>query len=149
MKKTPSWDAYMEGDDDELEDSDDCWKTYKVSMLYHHTLHTCKPAVAFIRVWCFFSLSASNCVSFIRGQHLFKGGVYSRKYGLCRLPWYPQSGGVWLVITAHINLSNVTSSNTELLSAIKFTVHIQLVLVYTVQSAVHSNTPAYTCSQIP
>ena len=46
--------------------------------------------------------------------------------------------------TVHINLSNITSSNTELLCATKFTVHVQLTLVYTVQSAVASNTPAYT-----
>ena len=29
----------------------------------------------------FISLSASNCAAFIRGRHLFEGGVYSWKYG--------------------------------------------------------------------
>ena len=30
----------------------------------------------------FISLSASNYAAFIQGRRLFKGGVYSRKYGL-------------------------------------------------------------------
>ena len=42
-------------------------------------------------------------------------------------------GGMAGDYTVHINLSNITSSNTELLCATKFTVHVQLTLVYTVQ----------------
>ena len=66
----------MEGDDDELEDSD-CRKTYVVSSYFAHVL---TRRGVYSRA-AFISLSAFNCAVFIQGQRLFEDGVYSRKYG--------------------------------------------------------------------
>ena len=106
----------MEGDDDELEDSDcsfhDCWKTDKVEvhvrglvprllpscLLHFYTacdkklgrslgtrLHVRTSYFAHVLTRrCVYSrvvFISLNCAAFIRGWHLFEGGVYSRKYG--------------------------------------------------------------------
>ena len=62
----------MEGDEDELEDLDDCWKTYKVfhvASLHRHTLRMLTRCGVYSRA-AFISLSASNCAAFIQGRRL-------------------------------------------------------------------------------
>ena len=78
----------MEGDDNELEDSDclprlleDVQSVHVVSSYSAHML---------TRHGVYFTQRLQLCVIY----RLFKGGVYSRKYGICTLPWYPQSGGM-------------------------------------------------------
>ena len=73
----------MEGEDDELEDSDciprlleDVQSVHVVSSYFAHAN---QPRRLF--EGAFISLSASNSAAFIRGRRLFEGGIYSRKYG--------------------------------------------------------------------
>ena len=94
----------MEGDDDELGNSD-ClprlrakWsRTYiRLSSYFAHVLirRGVYSRAAFI------SLSASNCAAFIRGRRLFEGGVYLRKYGtFC------------LIVHCHCSLAQITEIN--------------------------------------
>ena len=90
----------MEGDDDELGDSD-ClprlrtkWpRTYVyVLRLSSYFAHVLTRRGIYSRA-AFISLSTSNCAAFIRGRRLFEGGVNSRKYGsLYKLSFARTSG---------------------------------------------------------
>ena len=140
----------MEGDDDELEDSDCLPLLLEDVQSVHHTLHMCKPAVAFIQGWrvFFFTQCLQLCVIYSRAASI-QG---RRKYGLCMLPWYPQSGGGGMAgdYSPHQSFQcYIVKHGTFVCYRSYCTCSAGIILAYTVQSAVARNTPAYTCSQIP